>query len=171
MWRSPFLTPALLEIIPAAGNAGSAITQALFFTSGSLSEQEGYRWMGVMILGMTTLVSTIHFPMVRDSPLGIPHVGWAQAKGGRAGRTCLAGCPPAVSRGGRQDPNLWPACCRLPLACLPCPPLPQWGGMFTRGNPNKTEEEYYASDYTVEEREQGLHRAIMNWVSRDYDQP
>jgi hypothetical protein len=33
------------------------------------------------------------------------------------------------------------------------------------GNPNKSEEEYYTSDYTEKEKEQGLHKAVLNWVS------
>jgi NNP family nitrate/nitrite transporter-like MFS transporter len=43
--------------------------------------------------------------------------------------------------------------------------FPMWGGMLTRGNPNITEEEYYSRDYTVAEKEQGLHRAILNWAN------
>ncbi len=56
---SPYSCPLSL----AAGNSGSAITQAIFFTSASMTEQEGFRWMGVMIIGVTLLVTTIHLPM------------------------------------------------------------------------------------------------------------
>lgn len=35
--------------------------------------------------------------------------------------------------------------------------------MLTRGNPDYTEEEYYSRDYTAAEKEQGLHRAVLNW--------
>lgn len=109
---APFITRRGLGVatglIGAGGNAGGAINQALFFTSPSMTTAEGYRWMGVMILGVTLLVAFIHFPM--------------------------------------------------------------WGGMFTPGNPNKTEEEYYASDYTAAEREQGLHRAVLNWANESRSQ-
>ena len=43
--------------------------------------------------------------------------------------------------------------------------FPMWGGMFTKPNPNATEEEYYTADYTKEEQEQGLHKSIFKWVS------
>ncbi|GAB4819716.1 hypothetical protein N2152v2_006762 [Parachlorella kessleri] len=109
---APFITRRGLGVatglIGAGGNSGSAITQAIFFTSASMTEQEGFRWMGVMIIGVTLLVTTIHFPM--------------------------------------------------------------WGGMFFKGNPMKTEEEYYASDYTAAEREQGLHRAVLNWADESRSQ-
>lgn len=82
---------------------------------------------------------------------------------------------PAPDRPTAYSTHDWPI--RLPsnppraYHPIPASPLqvtlihfPMWGGMFTRGNPAKTEEEYYASDYTDKEREQGLHRAILNWV-------
>jgi NNP family nitrate/nitrite transporter-like MFS transporter len=50
-------------LIGSGGNAGSAITQAAFFTATTMTIAEGFQWMGVMILGMTMLVVTIHFPM------------------------------------------------------------------------------------------------------------
>ena len=64
---------------------------------------EGFKWMGVMIIAVTTTLVFIHFPM--------------------------------------------------------------WGGMLTRGSSKVTEEEYYSRDYSAAEREQGLHRAILNWAS------
>ncbi len=42
--------------------------------------------------------------------------------------------------------------------------FPMWGSMFLPGNPNKTEEEYYSSDYTAAEREQGLHLAVSKFA-------
>jgi nitrate/nitrite transporter NarK len=61
-WLSAHPPPQSI-VCSAAGNAGSAVTQAIFFTSASMSEQEGYRYMGVMIMAVTLLVTTIHFPM------------------------------------------------------------------------------------------------------------
>lgn len=104
---APFITRRGLGVatglIGAGGNTGSAITQAIFFTSASMTIAEGFKWMGVMILAVTATLVLMHFPM--------------------------------------------------------------WGGMLTRGNPDFTEEEYYSRDYTAAEREQGLHRAVLNWAS------
>ncbi|KAI3430842.1 hypothetical protein D9Q98_009253 [Chlorella vulgaris] len=104
---APFITRRGLGVatglIGAGGNAGSAVTQALFFTGANMTVAEGFLWMGVMILAVTATLGLLHFPM--------------------------------------------------------------WGGMFTRGNPDITEEEYYSRDYTAAEREKGLHRAIMAWAS------
>lgn len=64
---APFITRRGLGtatgLIGSGGNAGSAITQAIFFTASSMTLSDGFLWMGVMIIGMTTLVATIHFPM------------------------------------------------------------------------------------------------------------
>jgi uncharacterized membrane protein len=82
---APFITRRGLGVatglIGAGGNAGSAVTQALFFTGANMTVAEGFLWMGVMILAVTATLGLLHFPM--------------------------------------------------------------WGGMFTRGNPDITEEEYY----------------------------
>ena len=109
---APFITRRGLGVasgfIGCGGNIGGAITQAIFFNNTSLSVPEAFQWMGVMILGMTTLVATIHFPM--------------------------------------------------------------WGSMFFPANPEKTEEEYYSADFTAAEREQGLHRAVLNWAGESKSQ-
>ena len=49
--------------IGAGGNAGSAITQAAFFTGVNMTTAEGFRWMGVMIIACTATLVVIHFPM------------------------------------------------------------------------------------------------------------
>lgn len=109
---APFITRRGLGVatglIGSGGNAGSAITQALFFTATSMTVAEGFQWMGVMILAMTALVATIHFPM--------------------------------------------------------------WGSMFFPGSNKVTEEEYYSKDFTAAEREQGLHRAVLNFASESRSQ-
>ncbi|MEW5315979.1 MAG: hypothetical protein WDW38_007373 [Sanguina aurantia] len=55
-------------MVGAGGNVGSAVTQALFFAGAApwqllLTPQDGLRWMGVMTLGITLALFTIHFPM------------------------------------------------------------------------------------------------------------
>lgn len=110
---APFITRRGLGVatglIGSGGNAGSAITQALFFTS-SMSLAEGFKWMGVMILGMTLLTAFIHFPMEG------------------------------------------------------------WGSMFLAGGGKITEEEYFTSDFTAAEKEQGLHRAVLNYAAESKSQ-
>lgn len=109
---APFITRRGLGVatglIGSGGNAGSAITQALFFTATSMTLAEGFQWMGVMILAITALLVFIHFPM--------------------------------------------------------------WGSMFFPGNPEKTEEEYYIKDFTVAEREAGLHRVVLNFANESKSQ-
>jgi NNP family nitrate/nitrite transporter-like MFS transporter len=64
---APFVTRrglgAAYGIIGSGGNVGAAITQALFFTSTGMTIAEGFRWMGVMTLCVTTLLAFVHFPM------------------------------------------------------------------------------------------------------------
>lgn len=64
---APFITRRGLGVatglIGAGGNAGSAVTQALFFTGAGMTTAEGFKWMGVMILAVTVTLVTIHFPM------------------------------------------------------------------------------------------------------------
>ena len=48
---------------PSAGNAGSAVTQALFFTGTNMTTLEGFKWLGVMIIAVTATLVFIHFPM------------------------------------------------------------------------------------------------------------
>lgn len=108
----PFITKRGLGVasglIGAGGNAGSAVTQAIFFTSGSMTTPEGWKWMGVMVMAVTATIPLIHFPM--------------------------------------------------------------WGSMFFPGNHAIDEEEYYASDYTKEEREQGLHKEISKFANESRSQ-
>merc|ERR1712100_309135 len=52
----------LSGFIGAGGNAGSSITQAIFF-KGAYSTQDGISYMGAMIIGVTLLVIPIYFPM------------------------------------------------------------------------------------------------------------
>jgi MFS transporter, NNP family, nitrate/nitrite transporter len=49
--------------VGAGGNAGGAITQAIFFTYTTLPADKAFIWMGVMSLGMTALYLTMYFPM------------------------------------------------------------------------------------------------------------
>jgi MFS transporter, NNP family, nitrate/nitrite transporter len=63
----PFVSRRALGIVcgfvGAGGNAGSAITQAAFFTPTTFSYQEGFLWMGVMVLVITNLCFTLWWPM------------------------------------------------------------------------------------------------------------
>jgi NNP family nitrate/nitrite transporter-like MFS transporter len=64
----PFITKRGLGsasgMVGAGGNTGSAITQAIFFTSASMTTAEGFKWMGVMIIAVTTVcVPLVHFPI------------------------------------------------------------------------------------------------------------
>lgn len=42
--------------------------------------------------------------------------------------------------------------------------FPMWGGMFAAGKPGVTEEDYYVSEYTAEERAQGLHNNSLKFA-------
>merc|ERR1711967_8444 len=63
----PFVSKRSLGVVSgfvgAGGNAGSSITQVLFFKSGKYETYDGIILMGVMIMAVTTVVQTIHFPM------------------------------------------------------------------------------------------------------------
>jgi len=63
----PFVSKRALGVVSgfvgAGGNSGSAITQAIFFKKDSLETYDGIRYMGIMIIGITMLVTTIWFPM------------------------------------------------------------------------------------------------------------
>lgn len=113
---------------------------------------------------VTSLLVTIHFPIA----------GW----GGMFTRgerrvlpTCCAvlcwaaRCLLCTAYGHQCAGHL-----RKPAACTSAPPLIPASSRppSPPGNPNKTEEEYYISDYTKEEQEQGLHRAVLNWVRRGW---
>jgi MFS transporter, NNP family, nitrate/nitrite transporter len=62
----PFVSRRALGIVSgftgAGGNAGSAITQAIFFTSGTFTPQEGIFWMGLMTIGCTLPILLVWFP-------------------------------------------------------------------------------------------------------------
>ena len=63
---APFVTRrglgAAYGLIGSGGNVGGAVTQALFFTSAGMSAADGFRWMGVMTLGVTALLVFLRFP-------------------------------------------------------------------------------------------------------------
>ncbi|CAG9466329.1 unnamed protein product [Pedinophyceae sp. YPF-701] len=64
----PFVSRRALGVVSgfvgAGGNAGSAITQAIFFSDNvDLETYEGIMYMGLFILGMTMLTCFIYFPM------------------------------------------------------------------------------------------------------------
>jgi NNP family nitrate/nitrite transporter-like MFS transporter len=63
----PFVSKRSLGVVSgfvgAGGNAGSAITQVIFFKSGKYETYEGIQLMGVMIMCVTLVVNFIHFPM------------------------------------------------------------------------------------------------------------
>lgn len=63
----PFVSKRSLGVVSgfvgAGGNAGSSITQVLFFKSGKYETYDGIILMGVMIIAVTMVVQTIHFPM------------------------------------------------------------------------------------------------------------
>lgn len=91
-------------LVGAGGNAGSAVTQAIFFTAAPLTVQQGFVWMGVMIIGVFAFIPFVYFPMEG------------------------------------------------------------WGGMLAKGKVGVTEEDYYLSEYTMEERAQGLHSASLKFA-------
>jgi len=63
----PFVSRRSLGVVSgfigAGGNAGSAVTQAIFFRDSSLETYEGLRYMGLMVIGITLTVMLVHFPM------------------------------------------------------------------------------------------------------------
>mmetsp|Transcript_29028 Transcript_29028/g.40086 ORF Transcript_29028/g.40086 Transcript_29028/m.40086 type:complete len:534 (+) Transcript_29028:106-1707(+) len=94
----PFISKRSLGVVSgmvgAGGNAGSAITQSIFFKSDKYATHEGILLMGIMIIAITSMVFLIHFPM--------------------------------------------------------------WGGMLRPGDGTTTEEDYYTSSYTEEEKAKGM---------------
>lgn len=63
----PFVSRRSLGVVSgfigAGGNAGSAITQAIFFASTDrFSSEDGITWLGCCVVGFTLLVCIIHFP-------------------------------------------------------------------------------------------------------------
>ncbi len=111
----PFITKRGLGnasgLVGAGGNTGGAITQAIFFTSASMTTAEGFLWMGVMIMAVTSVC--------------LPPLHW---------------------------------------------PINGWGSMFFKGNPNKTEEDYFLGDYTEEEIKNGDHLAVMKFAAESKSQ-
>jgi len=95
-------TGLVYGLVGAGGNTGAAVTQAIFFTYTALSPTQGFFYMGIMVIGMTSLYMTVYFP--------------------------------------------------------------QWGGMFFAAKSGVTEEDYYMSEYTPEERAQGLHNNSLKFA-------
>lgn len=108
----PFVSKRSLGVVSgfvgAGGNAGSVITQALFFKTDKYETYEGLVWMGVMVICMTLLVIPIYFPM--------------------------------------------------------------WGGMFFPDREGVVEEDYYLSEFTEEERANGLADAAMRFAQESKSQ-
>lgn len=63
----PFVSKRALGIVSgmvgAGGNAGSVITQSLFFQDSTYTTYEGLIYMGIMVMAVTLLVIPIYFPM------------------------------------------------------------------------------------------------------------
>ncbi|GMH20734.1 hypothetical protein Nepgr_022576 [Nepenthes gracilis] len=51
--------------------------------------------------------------------------------------------------------------CTLPIALIY---FPQWGGMIRGPKPNYTEQDYYLSEWTEEEQQQGFHETSMKFA-------
>ena len=49
--------------------------------------------------------------------------------------------------------------CAIAVLCVPPIYFPMWGGMFLPAKKGVTEEDYYYTEYTPKEREEGLHLA------------
>jgi NNP family nitrate/nitrite transporter-like MFS transporter len=94
--------------VGAGGNTGGAITQAIFFSPHNLAPYDSFKWLGVMICGVTLAICALHWP--------------------------------------------------------------QWGGMFCGPKAGVTEEDYYYSEYTAKEREEGLHLAAMKFANESKSQ-
>jgi NNP family nitrate/nitrite transporter-like MFS transporter len=52
-------------------------------------------------------------------------------------------------------------CCCLPLFLVY---FPQWGGMLFPPRPSKSEEDYYRSEWSDKEQEDGLHEAGLKFA-------
>lgn len=63
----PFVSRRSLGLIcgcvGAGGNLGGAVTQAAFFTAGSIAIYDSYKWMGVMTILVAATIWLIYFPM------------------------------------------------------------------------------------------------------------
>lgn len=64
----PFITKRGLGsasgLVGAGGSVGAAVTQAIFFTPDSLTDAEGFKWMGVMVICVTSVcLPLVHFPI------------------------------------------------------------------------------------------------------------
>jgi NNP family nitrate/nitrite transporter-like MFS transporter len=63
----PFVSKRSLGLVcgfvGAGGNTGSAITQAIFFTPGSIAPYNSFKYMGFMIIGISLTHFLTYFPM------------------------------------------------------------------------------------------------------------
>jgi len=115
------------------------------------------------------------FPLVQlpqiqhvDPPTRPPSAGSALAS--RPGACALPASLTARARRravlAANDAFKWMGCVIVLVACVGVAPLyfPMWGGLFCGPKPGVTEEDYYYSEYTPKEREEGLHLAASNFV-------
>ena len=49
-------------------------------------------------------------------------------------------------------------------------PISGWGSMFLKGNPNKTEEDYFLKDFSEEEIKEGTHLTVMKFAAESKSQ-
>ena len=116
------------------------------------------------------LACSPHRYHTRTHPLVHPALGAALAP--RPGAVALPASPRLTARARRRavlaanDAFKWMGCAIIFVACVGVAPLyfPMWGGLFCGPKPGVTEEDYYYSEYTPKEREEGLHLAASNFV-------
>jgi hypothetical protein len=111
-----------------------------------MSTQDGMVYMGYMIIGMTSLLVLVYFPMV-GSRFFFP---WRC--GSRPARLPCA--PPAALP--QPPPGACPPAADPPAApLLPPSPAPQWGGMLFPAKDGVSEEDYYMAEWSAEEKAAG----------------
>ena len=111
----------------------------------SMSTQDGMVYMGYMIIGMTSLLVLVYFPMV-----GSHFFSHGAAEAGP--HACLV--PPAALP--QPPPGACPPAADPPAApLLPPSPAPQWGGMLFPAKDGVSEEDYYMAEWSAEEKAAG----------------